>query len=111
LRRRRPSFALICPSFACWPQRTRQSRRTRMDEDRTSQSPGVTPVTIRADVGVEAIGAAEWNALAGGSPLASHAFLSALHETGCASGASGWTPCYLTAWRGGKLAGAVPLYG
>src|SRR4029453_15119736 len=40
----------------------------------------------------------------------SHEFLLALHETGCASRASGWTPCYLTAWRDQGLAGAVPLY-
>jgi predicted N-acyltransferase len=33
-----------------------------------------------------------------------------LHETGCASRATGWTPCYLTAWHDRALAGAVPLY-
>ena len=58
-------------------------------------------VTVRDDVGIEAIRAADWDALAGGSPLVSHAFLRALHESGCASSASGWTPCYLTAWREG----------
>ena len=47
---------------------------------------------------------------AGGTPLVSHAFLCALHETGCASAATGWTPRYLTAWRGDALAGALPLY-
>ena len=82
-----------------------------MDEDRTSQSPGTkSAITVRGDVGLESIGAAEWDALVGGSPLVSHAFLSALHETGCASPGSGWTPCYLTAWREDKLAGALPLY-
>jgi predicted N-acyltransferase len=82
-----------------------------MDEDRISQAAGAaSAVAIRGDVGIERIGAAEWNALVGGSPLVSHTFLSALHETGCASRASGWTPCYLTAWREDKLAGAVPLY-
>jgi predicted N-acyltransferase len=82
-----------------------------MDEDRISQGPAAaSAVTIRGDVGLESIGAAEWDALVGGSPLVSHAFLSALHETGCASRASGWTPCYLTAWREDELAGALPLY-
>ena len=33
-------------------------------------------VTVRDDVGIEAIAAADWNALAGGTPLLSHAFLS-----------------------------------
>ena len=46
----------------------------------------------------------------GGTPLVSHAFLRALHETGCASRATGWTPCYLTAVARGVLAGAMPLY-
>jgi len=83
----------------------------RMDADPLSQSSTSTSaVTVRSDVGIEAIAADDWNALAGGQPLVSHAFLSALHGTGCASRAAGWMPCYLTAWRGRKLAGAVPLY-
>src|SRR5215470_4979417 len=56
------------------------------------------------------ISAADWNALAGSNPLLSHAFLHALHETGCASEQTGWTPRYLIARRSGALAGAVPLY-
>ena len=40
----------------------------------------------------------------------SHEFLSALHETGCASSATGWTPQYLLLKRDGRLAGAMPLY-
>ncbi len=39
-----------------------------------------------------------------------HAFLHALHASGSASEASGWTPAYLLLWRGAQLAGAVPLY-
>jgi uncharacterized protein len=65
---------------------------------------------VRDDVPIEAVDAQEWNAIAGGTPLLSHAFLTALHGTRCASPATGWTPRYLTAWRGGKLAGAMPLY-
>ncbi|HET7033256.1 MAG TPA: peptidogalycan biosysnthesis protein, partial [Casimicrobiaceae bacterium] len=65
---------------------------------------------VRDDVPVEAVDAQAWNAIAGGTPLLSHAFLTALHGTRCASPATGWTPRYLTAWRGGKLAGAMPLY-
>jgi uncharacterized protein len=51
-----------------------------------------------------------WNALAGGNPFLSHEFLHALHETGCADEASGWTPCYPTLWQGDSLVGAMPLY-
>lgn len=42
------------------------------------------------------VAASEWDALAEGHPLLSHAFLHALHETGCAGADTGWAPCYLT---------------
>ena len=54
--------------------------------------------------------AAEWNRLAGGNPFLSHPFLSALHETGCASSATGWHPHYLLLKSGAALTGAMPLY-
>ncbi len=53
---------------------------------------------------------AEWNALAGDDPFLAHAYLHALHETGCASAETGWAPQYLLLRRGGRLAGAMPLY-
>jgi hypothetical protein len=56
------------------------------------------------------IPAPAWNALIGGRPLLSHAFLHALHETGCAAPETGWSPHYMTAWRGTQLVGAMPLY-
>jgi len=52
----------------------------------------------------------EWNRLAGGDPFLSHEFLSALHDTGCAAGATGWHPQYLLLKSGAALAGAMPLY-
>ena len=67
-------------------------------------------IVIRDDVPIEAVEATQWNALAAGQPLASHAFLTALHATGCASTATGWQPRYLTAWRGASLVGAMPVY-
>jgi len=51
-----------------------------------------------------------WNALVDGHPFLRHEFFSALHETGCASARSGWLPQFLTLWRDGVLAGALPLY-
>lgn len=39
-----------------------------------------------------------------------HAFLLALHESGCASADSGWSPAFVLLWRGEQLVGAVPLY-
>jgi hypothetical protein len=67
-------------------------------------------VVVRDDVPIEAIDAAQWDALATGQPLASHSFLAALHSTGCASVGTGWQPRYLTAWHGRALVGAMPLY-
>jgi predicted N-acyltransferase len=69
-----------------------------------------TAMRVRDDVALGAIDAATWNALAGDHPFVSHAFLSALHDTGCASAQTGWTPRYLTAWSGDALVGALPLY-
>ena len=47
--------------------------------------------------------ASQWDALAANHPLLSHAFLHALHESGCASAETGWAPCYVTHWRDGAL--------
>jgi uncharacterized protein len=57
-----------------------------------------------------AVDAQQWDALAGGNPTLSHAFLDSLHASGCAAAPSGWTPQYLTIWDGARLEGAVPLY-
>ena len=66
--------------------------------------------SLRILDGLESIDAREWDALAGGNPTLSHAFLDTLHRTGCATSTSGWKPQYLTLWSEGRLAGAVPLY-
>ena len=52
----------------------------------------------------------EWNLLAGDDPFLRHEFLAALHETGCATEASGWTPQFILLREQGRLAGAMPLY-
>ena len=56
------------------------------------------------------IPASDWDALAANHPLLSHAFLHALHESGCASAETGWAPCHIALWRDGRLAAAMPLY-
>jgi predicted N-acyltransferase len=62
-------------------------------------------LVVRDDVPLAAVPAPQWDALAMRQPM-----LSALHETGCAVAATGWRPRYLTAWRGARLVGALPLY-
>src|SRR5690606_33798126 len=56
----------------------------------------------------------EWNALLASqdepSPFMRHEYLSALHESGSASPESGWTPRFVTLWRGEVLMAACPAY-
>jgi predicted N-acyltransferase len=66
--------------------------------------------TLRIIDSLSGINPARWDELAGGNPTLSHAFLDALHATGCASARTGWQPQYLTLWDGARLEGAVPLY-
>jgi predicted N-acyltransferase len=68
------------------------------------------PVSLSVTESLRGIPAASWDRLVGNQPLLSHAFLHALHESGCAAPEHGWAPRYLTAWNGGELVGAMPLY-
>ncbi|MEO8740716.1 MAG: GNAT family N-acetyltransferase [Casimicrobiaceae bacterium] len=70
----------------------------------------MSSVSLSITDSLASIPAARWDALVGARPLLSHPFLHALHETGCAAPAQGWTPRYLTATRDGALVGAMPLY-
>jgi predicted N-acyltransferase len=56
------------------------------------------------------IPAADWDALAGGDPFLSHAWLYALQESGCATAQFGWQAQFITLWRDGRLVGGMPLY-
>lgn len=66
--------------------------------------------TLRIIESLSEISPAQWNALTGGNPFLSHAFLNALRESGCASPETGWRMQYLTLWRDTALVGAMPLY-
>ncbi|MCJ0763103.1 GNAT family N-acetyltransferase [Variovorax terrae] len=61
-----------------------------------------------------AVAAADWNALLALQPQAGpfmrHEYLAALHESGSATPATGWTPRFLTLWRGTQLQAACALY-
>ena len=56
------------------------------------------------------IPAAQWDALNDGNPFLSHAFLSALEASGCATPKTGWQAQFLALWQGDALIGAMPLY-
>jgi predicted N-acyltransferase len=60
---------------------------------------------------IDAIAAAEWNALAGTDcPFLRHEFLAALEHSGCVGGNTGWTPAHLALLDGGRLVAAAPVY-
>ena len=61
---------------------------------------------------IDAIPAAEWNALeAGGNPFLRHEFLAALEHHGCVGATFGWHPRHLVLRSAdGRLLGASPLY-
>ena len=60
------------------------------------------------------ISAAAWDALlaqqAHPTPFMRHAYLAALHTSGAATLATGWTPRFIILWRGDILVAACPLY-
>jgi len=62
---------------------------------------------LQVDAGV-------WDALlltqSAPTPFMRHAFLSALHTTGCATAATGWTPRFFLLERGGELQAACAIY-
>jgi len=62
--------------------------------------------------GIDAIDAADWDALAGtDNPFASHAFLAALEASGSASAEAGWTPHHLLIENAaGRPVAAAPMY-
>ncbi|MDM0023871.1 GNAT family N-acetyltransferase [Variovorax saccharolyticus] len=72
-----------------------------------------TPI-VRIHRSPAEIDAAAWDALlavqAAPSPFMRHAYLAALDASGSASPASGWSPQFITLWRGKTLMAACPLY-
>jgi predicted N-acyltransferase len=69
-------------------------------------------VRIGNVTGIGQIPADSWNRLHGTHyPFMRHEFLLALEESGCASVATGWSPCHLTVHNDQQeLVGALPLY-
>ncbi len=62
--------------------------------------------------GIGEIGAADWDACAGGdNPFVCHAFLAALEGSGTATAETGWAPHHLVIEDGlGRVQGVAPLY-
>jgi uncharacterized protein len=62
----------------------------------------------------QAVARTAWNELLAlqpeATPFMRHEYLSALHESGSATPATGWTPCFVTLWRRRELHAACALY-
>jgi predicted N-acyltransferase len=75
---------------------------------------GLNDYVIRVLASPSDVSAKAWNALLAAqsepSPFMRHEYLAALHESGSASPASGWTAQFVTLWRGKQLEAACPLY-
>src|SRR5919107_2193996 len=67
-------------------------------------------VIARLAPGVAAIDAASWDALAQGDPFLSHAFLSALEDSGSVGPGTGWSPAPILIEEEGRLLGAASTY-
>ncbi|MDP3135329.1 MAG: GNAT family N-acetyltransferase [Burkholderiaceae bacterium] len=69
---------------------------------------------IRVLESPEAVDAATWNALLAAqdhpSPFMRHEYLAAMQASGSATPKTGWTPRFITLWRGDALCGACALY-
>ena len=73
---------------------------------------GGEAIAVRVLPGIAEVSAAAWDACAGAdNPFVSHAFLSALEDSGSATAETGWQPRHLAIFdRDGCLLGAAPLY-
>jgi uncharacterized protein len=56
------------------------------------------------------VDASQWDTLAAGMPLLSHAFLAALEQSGSVGQGTGWGPCIMVIMQDDQLVGAMPLY-
>lgn len=75
-----------------------------------ADAPGSVSVSVLA--GMDRVPAGDWDACAGaGNPFVSHAFLSALEDSGSVGPGSGWRPQHLLIkGRDGRPQAAAPLY-
>ena len=67
-------------------------------------------VLARIGSGVAMLDPLDWDALATGDPFLSHAFLSALEDSGSVGAGTGWTPAPILIEEEGRLAAAAPAY-
>jgi predicted N-acyltransferase len=69
-----------------------------------------TEISVQLITSFNEIAPSVWDALTDGTPLLSHAFLSALENSGSIGQGTGWLPNPLVASQGNAIVGAVPLF-
>lgn len=67
-------------------------------------------ITVEILPSIHSVAAQAWDALSDGTPLISHAFLSALENSGSVGKDTGWIPHQLVVRQADQLIGAMPLY-
>lgn len=68
-------------------------------------------LTVRIATSIGGLPAQDWDALAGGNPFVSHAFLTALEDSGSVGAGTGWDPMPIVLEDArGALLGALPVY-
>ena len=67
-------------------------------------------ILARLAYGIAAVEPVAWDALTCGDPFLSHAFLSALEDSGSVGQGTGWTPATLLVEQDGALRAAAPAY-
>ena len=67
-------------------------------------------VLAKVAPGIGSIDAARWDALTCGDPFLSHAFLSALEDSGSVGVSTGWSPAPVLVEDDGRLIAAAPAY-
>jgi uncharacterized protein len=102
-----------------WHEETRPQKRQKSTEKApwTQVKNNSNDYVIRVLTSPLQLNGAQWNALLAAqskdgtlNPFMRHEYLAALHESGSATPATGWTPRFVTLWQGAELAGACALY-
>ena len=73
---------------------------------------GAATLTLTLHARIAEVNAADWDACSGaGKSFVSHAFLSAMEDSGSANSRTGWLPQHAVLRRdGGEIVGVVPMY-
>src|SRR3546814_377058 len=88
------------------------SDRMKRNSGDSTMPDGSDSLAVKVVSRIAEVPAAAWDACAGDNPFVSHAFLSALEDSGSATAETGWLPQHLVlpAPDGSGLLGCAPLY-